>query len=103
MHEIKTGDAAPVRKQRHRVPWALREEMHGQIGEMKEKEVYQVLQLNWQPLQFSTQKKKNSPDNTRKYRFCADFKERHNLEDPGVDGRIILRWIQFYYQPYALI
>jgi hypothetical protein len=38
-HEIKTGDAAPVRKQYHRVLCALREEMHGQIGEMKEKEV----------------------------------------------------------------
>jgi len=34
-HEIKTADAAPVRKQYHRVPCVLREEMRGQIGEMK--------------------------------------------------------------------
>jgi hypothetical protein len=25
--------------------------------------------------------------------MAANLKERHHLEDPGVDGRIILRWI----------
>jgi hypothetical protein len=37
----------------------------------------------------NAKKKKKSLDNTRKYRFCADFKETDILEDPGVDGRII--------------
>ena len=41
----------------------------------------------------SNHKKKKSLDNTTKYRFCADFRERYHLEDPGVDGRIILSWI----------
>jgi len=28
------------------------------------------------------------------YRFwCGNLKERGHLQDPGVDGRIILRWI----------
>jgi len=36
---------------------------------------------------------KKSPDKTTKYRFCADFGETDHLENPSVDGRIILRWI----------
>jgi hypothetical protein len=25
--------------------------------------------------------------------FCADLREGDHLEDPGIDGRIILKWI----------
>jgi hypothetical protein len=25
--------------------------------------------------------------------WCGNFKERDHLEDPGIDGRIILRWM----------
>jgi hypothetical protein len=70
---------------------ALREEIHGHIAEMKEKEVVSDASIEFPALAILITKK--SPDNTTKYRFCVDFRERDHLEDTGVDGRIILRWI----------
>jgi hypothetical protein len=57
-HEIKTGDAAPVTKQYHRVPWALREEMRGQIGETKEKKVVSDASIELPALAILITKKK---------------------------------------------
>jgi len=57
-HETKTAGAVPVRKLYRRVPCAPREEMRGQNRRDEGKgKLYQMLQLNLQPLQFSSQKK----------------------------------------------
>lgn len=71
-HEIKTGNAAPVKKQQYRVPYALRDEMRRQIEEMKERGVISEASSEWAaPVILITKK---SPDNTPRYRFCADFR-----------------------------
>jgi hypothetical protein len=38
-HEIRTGDALPIKKNAYRVPYALKDEMQKQIDEMLEKGV----------------------------------------------------------------
>jgi hypothetical protein len=71
-HEIKTGDAAPVKKQPYRVPYALRDEMRRQLEEMKERGVITEASSEWAAPVILIAKK--SLDGTPKYRFCADFR-----------------------------
>jgi hypothetical protein len=71
-HEIKTGNAAPVKKQPYSVPYALREEMRRQIEEMKERGVLTEASSEWAaPVILITKK---SPGNIQLHRFCADFR-----------------------------
>jgi hypothetical protein len=71
-HEIRTGDARPVKKQPYRVPYALRDEMKRQIEEMKERGVLSEAATEWAAPVILVHKK--SPDGTPKHRFCADFR-----------------------------
>jgi hypothetical protein len=69
--------------------------------------IIRSLKLHWQPLVFHTWKfvervvggccqAQYVPDNIHQlhYRFWwGNLRERGHLEDPGIDGRILLRWI----------
>jgi hypothetical protein len=46
-HEIRTGDALPVKKSPYRVPYALREEMKNQLDEMMRKGVITPCTSPW--------------------------------------------------------
>jgi hypothetical protein len=71
-YEIKTSNSASVKKQKYRVPFALRDEMRRQIEEMKERRVMSEASSEWAaPVILITKK---SPDNSPRYRFCADFR-----------------------------
>ena len=71
-HEIRTGDALPVKKNPYPVPYALREEMKNQLDEMMRKGVITPCASPWAaPV---TLVLKKSADGTPKYRFCTDFR-----------------------------
>jgi hypothetical protein len=69
-HEIRTGDALPIKKNPYRVPYALREEMKRQLDEMLAKGVITPCASPWAAPVILVPKK--SPDGTPKYRFCTD-------------------------------
>ena len=54
------------------VPYALREEMRGQVQNMLEKGVIRESQSPWVSPSIIVPKK--SPDGKQKYRFCVDFR-----------------------------
>jgi hypothetical protein len=66
-HRIITGDARPIRKAPYRVPYALREEMEGQVREMLKKGVIEPSSSPWSAPAILVPKK--SPDGRPKYRF----------------------------------
>jgi hypothetical protein len=71
-HEIRTGDAKPVKRQQYRRPYALREEMRRQLDEMKERGVITEAISDWSaPVILVT---KQSVHQQPRYRFCADFR-----------------------------
>jgi len=71
-HEIRTGDALPVKKNPYRVPYALRDEMKNQLDEMIRKGVITPCASPWAAPVILVPKK--SADGTPKYRFCTDFR-----------------------------
>jgi hypothetical protein len=71
-HEIRTGDALPIKKNPYRVPYALRDEMRCQLDEMLAKGVITPCASPWAAPVILVPKK--SPDGTPKYRFCTDFR-----------------------------
>jgi hypothetical protein len=71
-HEIRTGDAMPIKKNPYRIPYALRDEMKRQIDDMLEKGVITPCASPWAALVILVPEK--SPDGTPKYRFCTDFR-----------------------------
>jgi transposase InsO family protein len=71
-HEIRTGDALPIKKTPYRVPFALREEMRRQLDEMLAKGVITPCASPWAAPVILVPKK--SPDGIPKYRFCTDFR-----------------------------
>lgn len=71
-HEIRTGDALPIKKNPYRVPYALRGEVKRQLDEMLAKGVITPCASPWAAPVILVPKK--SPDGTPKYRFCTDFR-----------------------------
>jgi hypothetical protein len=71
-HEIRTGDALPIKKNPYRVPYALKDEMKRQLDTMLEKGVTTPCASSWAAPVILLPKK--SPDGTPKYRFCTDFR-----------------------------
>lgn len=70
-HEIRTGDALPIKKPPYRVPFALKE-MRRRLDEMLAKGVITPCASPWAAPVILVSKK--SPDGTPKYRFCTDFR-----------------------------
>jgi hypothetical protein len=68
-HEIRTGDALPVKKSPYRVPYAFREERKHQLDEMIRKGVITPCASPWAAPVILVPKK--STDGTPKYRFCT--------------------------------
>jgi hypothetical protein len=71
-HKIVTGDARPIRKAPYRVPYALREEMEGQVRDMLKKGVIEPSSSPWSAPSILVPKK--SPDGRPKWRFCVDYR-----------------------------
>jgi hypothetical protein len=71
-HEIRTGDALPIKKNAYRVPYALRDEMKEQLEDMLERGVITSCASPWVAPVILVPKK--SVDGTPKYRFCTDFR-----------------------------
>jgi hypothetical protein len=71
-HRIRTGDARPIRKARHRVPYALRDEMERQVKDMLNKEVIEPSSSPWSAQAVLVPKK--TTDGSPKYRFWVDFR-----------------------------
>jgi hypothetical protein len=71
-HEIRTGDALPIKKNPYRVPYALKDEMKRQLDTILEKGVITPCASPWAAPVILVPKK--SPDGTPKYRFCTDFR-----------------------------
>jgi hypothetical protein len=71
-HEIRTGDALPIKRNPYRVPHALKGEMKRQLDDMLSKGIITPCASPWAAPVVLVPKK--SPDGTPKYRFCTDFR-----------------------------
>jgi hypothetical protein len=71
-HDIRTGDALPIKKNPYRMPYALKDEMKRQLDAMLEKGIITPCASPWAAPVILVPKK--SPDGTPKYRFCTDFR-----------------------------
>jgi hypothetical protein len=71
-HEIKTGDALPIKNNPYKVPFALRDEMKRQLDEMIYRGIITPSCSEWAAPVILVKKK--SLDGTPKYRFCTDFR-----------------------------
>jgi hypothetical protein len=71
-HEIRTGDALPIKKNPYRVPYALKDEMKRQLDDMLDKGVITPCASQWAAPVILVPKK--SQDGRPKYRFCTDFR-----------------------------
>jgi hypothetical protein len=71
-HEIKTGDALPIKKNPYKVPFALRSEMEKQLDEMMQRGVITPSCSEWAAPVILVKKK--SMDGTPKYQFCTEFR-----------------------------
>jgi hypothetical protein len=71
-HEIKTGDAMPIKKNPYKVPFALKDEMKKQLDEMIQRGVITPSYSEWAAPVVLVKKK--SLDGMPKYRFCTDFR-----------------------------
>ena len=71
-HRIITADTRPIRKAQYRVPYALREEMEGQIRTMLKKGVIEPSASPWNSPAILVPNK--STDGRPKYRFCVDYR-----------------------------
>ena len=76
-HKIITGDANPIRKAQYRVPYALRNEMEGQVRNMIQKGVIEPSVSPWNAPAILVPKK--SADGRPKYRFCVDFRSLNKV------------------------
>jgi hypothetical protein len=70
-HEIRTGDALPIKKNPYRVRYALKNELRCQLDEMLDKGVINPCASPWAAPVILVPNK--SPDGTPTYRFCTDF------------------------------
>ena len=71
-HDIRTGDALPIKKNPYPVLYSLREEMKYQLDEMMRKGVIPGGASPWAAPVIVLPKK--SADGTSKYRFCTEFR-----------------------------
>jgi hypothetical protein len=71
-HEIRTGDALPIKKNPYRVLYALKDEMKRQLDEMLAKGVITPCASPWAAPVILVPK--TSADGTPKYRFCTNFR-----------------------------
>ena len=76
-HRNITGDAEPIRKAQYRVPYALREEMEGQVRDMLQKGVIEPSSSPWNAPAILVPKK--SANGRPKYRFCVDFRSLNKV------------------------
>lgn len=70
-HELKTGDALPIKKNPCKVPFTLRVEMKRQLDEMVQRDV--ITPSCSERAAPVILVKKKSADGSPKYRFCTDF------------------------------
>ena len=80
-HKIKTGGVRPIRKAQYRVPYALREEMEGQVRTMLKKGVIEPSSSPWNSPAIFVPKK--STDGRPKYRFCVDYRALNKVTQFG--------------------
>jgi hypothetical protein len=71
-HEIKTGDALPIKKNLYKVRYAFKEEMQKQLNDMLQRGVITPACSEWAAPVILVKKK--SLDGSPKYRFCTDFR-----------------------------
>jgi len=71
-HEIKTGEALPIKKNVYKVPFALKDEMKKQLDEMIQRGIITPSYSEWAAPVVLVKKK--SLDGKAKYRFCTDFR-----------------------------